>query len=405
MKKIVLLSFMSASVLMAGGYKIPELSLNAVALSAANIAQNHSADAAYYNPANMVFMSDAQRVEADLMYIGLNAPNYKATGVEIDAKDEKFIVPSVHYVSGKAGEARVGLSVISPAGLSKRWSDAPAVYSAEEFTLQTVEINPSVAIPIGDKAALACGFRIISSEGIVKSTSPIASRDMSGSSLDYAYNLAWSYKPTSALDIALTYRSQVNLTEEGDATLSFRDMTNRFGGGAGALYTSQSGSTVTIPIPATISAAVAYTFASQTTVEVVYEKNMWSAYNQLDFDYSGSVNPVTNIVFGTPVTKDWKDTTVYRLGITQELDAFTLMAGAVIDETPVPEETFSFELPDSNSLSLSLGGRYKIDEQLSVGLAGLYSMRESRSVTNSSILGEFTNANVLLVSAGLEYKF
>lgn len=60
MKKIALLSLVTASVLMAGGYKIPETSLNAVALSAANIAHSHGADAAYYNPANMVFMEDKE---------------------------------------------------------------------------------------------------------------------------------------------------------------------------------------------------------------------------------------------------------------------------------------------------------------------------------------------------------
>ena len=58
MKKILLMSLVASSILMAGGYKIPEASTNAVALGAANIAHNHSADAAYYNPASMVFMSD-----------------------------------------------------------------------------------------------------------------------------------------------------------------------------------------------------------------------------------------------------------------------------------------------------------------------------------------------------------
>ncbi|PHQ64720.1 MAG: aromatic hydrocarbon degradation protein [Sulfurimonas sp.] len=399
MKKIVLLSLIASSMLMAGGYKIPETSLNGVALSAANIAHNKSADAAYYNPANMVFMEDTNHMEVDLTYIGLDPINYKGTHAltgpmnhDIDSKSESFFIPSVHYVSGKAGETRIGLSICAPGGLSKRWDDMPAVYSAEEFTLQAVEINPTVAIPINDKLAVAFGFRIVHSEGIVKSTSPGGSRDMTADSIDYGYNFALAYKPTTDLEMAFTYRSQINLTEEGNAKL-YSD--------AGATKIYDGGGTLTIPLPAFASFAVAYTLPSKTTVEFVYERNMWSAYKNLDFGYDSPMPAA----FDDPIAKDWKDTNAFRLGITQELDNMTLMAGMVYDETPVPEKTVGFELPDSNSFSVSLGGRYQVNDKIEVGLAALYSMRESRTVKNDSLDGEFSNGNVLIVSTGVSYKF
>ena len=65
MKKLTLLSLAVASALYAGGYKIPETSVNGVALSAANVAHSQNADAAYYNPANMSFMADENALEAD----------------------------------------------------------------------------------------------------------------------------------------------------------------------------------------------------------------------------------------------------------------------------------------------------------------------------------------------------
>lgn len=405
MIKIALLSLVTASVVMAGGYKIPETSLNGVALSAANIAHNKSADASYYNPANMAFMQDSNHLEVDLTYIGLYPVNYTgthaATGTyihNIDAQSESFIVPSVHYVSGKAGETRIGLSITTPGGLSKRWTEQPAKSTAEEFTLKVVEINPSVAIPVNDKVAVAFGFRIVHSEGIVKAsgthpTYGAYSQDMKGNSLDFGYNLALSYKPTSEWDVALTYRSQVNLTEDGDADLSMP-----LAGVAPGNY----GASVTIPLPATASLALAYTLPSKTTIELVYERNMWSAYKSLDFDYD---NAYAEGAFGTSKIKKWNDTSAFRLGITQELDNMTLMAGAVYDESPVPDETIGFELPDSNSLSVSLGGRYQINKEFDIGLAALYSMRESRTVKTSTLDGEFTNANVLIASFGVGYKF
>ncbi len=399
MIKIALFSFGTLSVLVAGGYTIPETSLNSVALSAANIAHNHSADTAYYNPANMAFMKDENSLEVDMMYVGLGSNNYKgthsATGEirhDIDSKSEKFLVPSFHYVSSKANEARVGLSIVVPAGLSKRWDIQPAKSFAEEFTLQVVEINPSVAFTLHDKVALAFGFRILQSEGIVKS-SGLVSRDLKGNSIDYGYNLALSYKPLTDLDIALTYRSKVNLTLQGDAKLY-----------SGITLAYDNDVSVGVPLPATASIAFAYTLPFKTTLEFVYERDFWSAYHELDFDYATSIGGLTPY-FDTPIAKDWNDINIFRLGITQELDKLSLMAGMVYSESAIPEETFSFELPETNSLSLSLGGRYQISEKVDIGLAALYSMRETRSVTNNSLSGEFSNGNILLVSAGIGYKF
>lgn len=77
MRKIGLLSLGATTALLAGGYKIPETSTNAVALGAANIAHNHkNADVAYYNPVKMVFMEDKNNLEVDVMYIGLDKVKY-----------------------------------------------------------------------------------------------------------------------------------------------------------------------------------------------------------------------------------------------------------------------------------------------------------------------------------------
>jgi long-chain fatty acid transport protein len=402
--KTTVLSLIATTAIYAGGYKIPETSLNGIALSAANVAHGHGADTAYYNPANMAFMKDENRLEADLIYIGLDPVKYKGTVgsdptvYDIDAKSESFLIPSLNYVSPKLGNARVGLSIVVPGGLSKRWDNSPAKDVAQEFTLEVVEINPSVAIPVNDKLAIAFGFRILYSNGIVKSTSPAtASRDMTGDSIDFGYNVALAYKPTKQLEFGLTYRSKVNLSEEGNAKL--------YVGGAGVY---DGGSSVSVPLPALFNAAVAYTFESKTTVEFVYERNFWSSYNQLDFNYVSSI-PTILTPMDAPIAKNWKDTSAYRLGITQELGKMSLMAGVVYDNSPVPDSSLSFELPDSDSLSVSLGGRYKINDKLDVGLSALYSMRDSRTISaannNNKLNGEFSNADVLIISAGLGYKF
>ena len=419
MKKIALVSFMTASIMMAGGYKIPETSTNAVALGAANIAHNqNNADAAYYNPAKMVFMSNENHIEADLTYIHLDkvkyAGTYKGNGpYDLASESENFYIPTLHYVSPALGEnsARIGISITAPGGLSKQWKTEPAKTSAEEFTLEILEINPTVAFKVNDKLGFGVGFRILRTSGVVKSDgttgSPLAtttaSRDMNGDSVDFGYNLAVAYNPTDNLELGLTYRSKVNLTLNGSAKLA----TNYT---AVSPYTYDGGSGVTVPLPATLSLAGAYTFSTKTTLEVVYERTYWSAYQKLDFTYPVTlVNPVLNSAFDNAKIKDWKDTNTFRFGLTQELNEMTLMAGLVIDETPVPEKTLGYELPDTDSIAVSLGGRYKINDKMDLGLSALYSMHEKRtvsaSVNDNKIDGEFTDGDVLIISAGLGYKF
>ena len=403
--KLTTLSLVATTAIYASGYKIPETSTNSVALGGANIAHVQSADAAYDNPANMVFMSDTNHMEADLMYIGTSPTNFKGattdpsgtttTGHDISAEEQAFLIPSLHYVSPKLGvnDARIGVSVVVPGGLTREWKDQPAKSTAEEFSLQVIEINPTAAFKVSDTVGFAVGFRIIHSEGIVKSTST-ASRDMAGDSLDFGYNFAFAYKPTSDLDFGLTYRSNVHLGQEGNAKLSI---------GEAKVY--DGGATVSVPLPAALSIAGAYTFSTDTTVEFVYERTFWSAYESIDFGYTSSIPNILVPSFDNPLAKNWVDTNAFRLGLTQELDSMTLMAGVVFDETPTPEATLGFESPGSDSLSVSFGGRYELSENIDMGLGILYSMKEDRTVKNASIDGEFTDSNALLISAGLGYKF
>ena len=395
--KITTLSLVAVGTLYGGGYKVPETSLDAIALSAANVAHSHGAENAYSNPANMVFMDDKQNIEADLISIGLDPVEYKSNDgtTDIHAKKENFLLPSLHYVSKRVGNnARIGLSIVVPGGLSKRWSDSPAVERAKEFTLKITEINPTAAFKINETLGIAVGFRVVHSTGIVKS-SGAASRDMTGDSLDMGYNLALAYKPTKALEFGLTYRSKVDLTVEGNAKLYI---------GNAKVY--DGGSSVTVPLPATTDAAIAYTFPTQTTVEFVYERVDWSAYKNLDFNYVSKIPTILGPYFDKSISKDWKDTSAYRLGITQQMDKYTFMVGAVKDESPVPDKSLSFELPDADSISVSGGVRYQYSKNINVGFAALYSMRDTRRVTNSDgVDGEFSNANVLIMSAGLGYKF
>jgi len=400
--KLTTLSLIASSAIYANGYKVPENSVSSVSLLAANIAHSSGADTAYYNPANMAFMKDENNLELGLMLISVESSKFDGKGEvakewitadHIESESELPIIPSIHFVSSKYNNFTFGFSMVVPSGVTKEWEVRPAKDKAEQFTLEVIELNPTVAYKINDKMAIALGLRALKSSGIVKSTSS-ASRDMEGESFDFGYNLALAYKPTSALEIGVTYRSKVNLEEEGNAKLYIGNAKVYDGGGS-----------VEVPLPAQFNLAVAYTFDSQTTLEVVYEKSFWSAYKTLDFNYISNIPAILQPSMDNPISKDWEDTITFRIGVTQELNELTLMAGLTIDETPIPDKSLSFELPGTDSTAISFGAKYKVNENLTAGFGMLCSMKESRKVINEELQGEFASGETYIFSTGIGYKF
>ena len=418
----MLAGLLCSSFAWSAGFKLPEQSLNGTALASAYVANANGADAAYYNPAAMVFNQDRSQLEASVALIHLTSIDFSgsvitpfgpvAGGSFTDSsKIENFILPNFHYVSPAVDKARFGLSILSPAGLSKRW-EGPAQALAEEFTLITMEINPTAAYQLADNFSVGGGLRAVYSDGKVKSTynvvlpgDPVLARDLEGDSWDFGYNLALLFKPSDKVSLAATYRSKIELNVEGDADLQWRDPLTVF-----APSVSYNGdASVEVPIPAALNLAVAFDVTQSTTVELSFERTYWSAYESLDFEYSttfSGLHPFS--AFDDPQPRNYKDANTYRIGLTHQYDEdLKLMAALAYDETPVPSDTLGFELPDSNNYAVSFGAEYKMDDQMSVGGSFLFADKDSRSVANSpeGITGEFKGAAAYLLRVGLKYQF
>jgi long-chain fatty acid transport protein len=390
----------------ASGYRIPEQSADSVAKSGAHIASATGADASYYNPANMSFAEDGWLTEVDFTYIHLTEIDYTDSRSPLmngTSETENFLLPTVFMVSPDFNKFRFGFSVTAPFGLAKRWEDPfPATY-ARKFSLQVFDVNPAVSYAVTDYLSVSGGVRLLMAKAIARNggrtTEGIGfDRDLEGNwEADYGYNLAVAVQPMEALNLSVTYRSHVDLELTGDAVLS----TNY-----PAPYTFESDGNVTLPAPAVLTVAGAYTW-EDLTVELAWDRTFWSEYEELDIQYSTPLrHPVLAQIFGPPVAKNWDDTDAFRISASYVFnETFTGMVGFAIDENPVPEETLSFELPDSDAMLFSIGGRIKLSEQMELGLGFLYDLKDSRRVSNDSIVGEFENASAILVSAGLSYKF
>jgi long-chain fatty acid transport protein len=411
MKKIISVVFL-AGLLAAGsawasGYRIPEQSVDSTAKAGAHIASANGADASYYNPANMSWSSaDTWQVEGDLTYLHLPSVTYsddRSATLNGDSEKENFLLPTLFMVSPEYNKFRFGFSVTEPYGLSKRWEQPYPRTFAEEYSLKVVDINPTISYKFCDSFSLAAGPRLLYSSAKVKSNGVVsppytASRSMDGDTTELGWNVALSARPTKELTLAATYRSEVDLDLDGDALL----------------YTSlpvptssvATGGSVTIPAPAVLSLSAAYTF-EKLTVDLTWDRTYWSEYENISFQYDTSLtNPVLIGAFGMATPKNWDDSDAYRLGFSYELnETWTLMAGFGYDESPVPDATLLFELPDSDAYLYSVGARYQLSAQMEIGAGYLYDHKKSRSVSNEKLDGTFTDSAAHLLTVGLAYTF
>ncbi|WP_456451564.1 OmpP1/FadL family transporter [Hydrogenimonas sp.] len=407
----------AAASLQASAYKLPEQSVRSMALSAAYVAGTVGADTNYYNPANMGWMDEGHWVEGALTVIHL--PSIEFTGTvdsvagtplpaDSQSKTEDFLVPTFHYVGPKFGNWRFGVSAVAPGGLSKRWRDQPQRSTAEEFTLSIIEVNPAFSYTFNDQWSMGGGVRVVYTDGTVRAYGVdnlgnfLYAENLEGDSFDFGYNLALSYRPQKETVLSVTYRSNVDLTVEGTAKGGFSISK----GGVTAQPWFDTDADVSVPLPATLAVAAAHDFG-RVKLEVVYERTYWSEYEKLDFNFD---DPNVDALFGTPVDKDWDDTNTFRVGLTWHVDSkWDMMFGYGWDETPIPEKTLAFELPDSDAQIFSVGAMIQISKQLEAGFGLLYDSKKKRSVSSppneNGIDGTFDKGGAYLATVGMGYRF
>jgi len=347
LSSIVVLSIVGSS--LGAAYKIPEQSTRSMALAGAYVAGADSADAAYFNPANMSWIEGFLNFEIGFKYIHL--PPVKFDGL---ALDPITLSPIISQAQTEPEKFKFGISLTTPAGLSKRWKVDPQKFTAEEFTLKVGELNPTLSYKISSKLSLGAGIRLIYAKGIAKYQHPLA------------------------------YKVDMEVCQ-------------RFA----------TGGKVQIPIPSSLNFGIVYTYKKKTKLEFVFERTFWSAYNNLDFDFDNPILESSNL--GQPRKRDWEDTNTFRFGITHSIsDKFDLMFGYAIDETPIPELTLGFELPDSFGKIYSFGFLMHPSQTLEIGFAFLYVKKDDRYIDYinlNGIKGRFTDLKAQLLNISLGYKF
>jgi len=234
-----------------------------------------------------------------------------------------------------------------------------------------VSVNPNVAVKVTDKLSAAFGVEAMYLNFNLKKKINLGAlgegdTDLEADGMGYGFNMALHYQPCDYAKLGLSYRSPVTMKVTGDANFSGIPSTPiPIGGGsflpfdaAGAFKDTSAHGTVTLPD--SFSFGVAVYPMDKLSVEVGAVYTLWSKYDELKIGFGDDVIPVNgnpfNLTNETTSPKNWNDVWRFNVGVEYAaLDWLDLRLGYVYDNTPVPDETIDYLLPDSDRQIFSTG--------------------------------------------------
>lgn len=397
---------LAAQTVFGAGFGIYEGSARGNAMGTEVTADPASPSILYNNAAGMTELEGTQ-VELGATFIRPQQTVVTATpaGVNNNYADSKWWIPPNAYVTHQFGDkVWAGLGIFSRYGLGVDYEDDwTGRYNIQEITIQSLDVNPSVAFKVMDNLSLAAGLRAewfdLEMYRAIPTGAPFVDPDLQlklcGDSWGIGYNLGAYYKATEWLSLGLAYDSEIDQEVEGDYSATHPlGMTLSQGDGSGD---------ITTPGIVRLGASIQATEKLTLNVGVIY--TMWSSYDELAIEFAP---PLLGKVPASVAEKDWDDVFRYQVGMEYALNGnWALRAGYVFDETPDPDRTMDYIVPANDRNLFSVGAGYKQGDFF-CDLSYTYLMILDRDVAprpaDGVVPGSFEDGDAHMIGISAGYK-
>ena len=333
-------------------------------------------------------------------------PAKLASSSESDIAPDAF-VPATYFIQPLNDQWAWGIGLFSNYGLSTEYSKTfPAGAGAGDTELLTFNINPNIAYRINSNFSVGAGINAVYAQaelnryaGALAITPPLNSdtaiAHLKGDTWGFGWNVGTLYEINENNRLALTYRSQVDLSFDGD----FKGSTSNFQTVDGNLK---------LDLPAQAEFAGYHRLSPQFAVHYSVNWTDWSAFQELKATSSQCAG-------GVCLQKDekFKDSTRYSIGGTWYINpAWEARMGFAYDNTPIEADYRSLSIPDSDRVWYSAGATYHINTDMSVDFGMAYldgkevDVNEGLRNHSDSLRWKGTShGNAFLASAQFNMKF
>lgn len=411
------------------GFAIIEQSVSGLGSAFAGAAASaEDASTIFFNPAGMTKLKDKTSVVGALHYINPSLEfSNTASGVTGNDGGEAgvaAVVPNVYYVNKMDNGSYFGLGINAPFGLSTDYDEGwRGRFYALESSMQTVNINPSMAFQANSKLSIGVGINIqyatakltraidvttvcgylsgIPGSGVAAcGATNEGEAEVTGSSIAWGANYGVLYDFSDATRIGFHYRTGVRhrIDGEGEFTGIHTNLTT-----AGFLVDSDAEAVVNLPATASLSLSQNVSPAMTILADATWTN--WDQLSELRVTYDQGRQ-------GDTVEKlEWQNTGRYSVGMLYGLsDNMTLRAGVALDQSPTPNEEYrSVRVPDADRTWVAVGLGYKLNNGMKIDAAIANLSVDEADVNknegfNGQLTGEFdSSVNIFSVQASMSF--
>jgi long-chain fatty acid transport protein len=335
----------------ASGFLIYDLSGEAIGRASAVTASTSEPAAVWFNPAALAYMGGVRASAGGVLVTAKSSFSPAGGGAATDSQRGNFALPTLFASAALHDRVALGLGVYTAFGIGIEWPDDWVGREATiAASLKTVAFNPTVAVKVTPRLALAAGFDAI--RGAVDFTNGLpaivgGNVRLVGGAWGFGANAGLLFRlAPERLHIALTYRSRVKLSfDHGQADFSPNPEFER--------TLPDQGGTATITLPDIITLGVMARPRPNLTLELDANVVLWSTYDHVDINFNMAPQKV--------LRPQGQDTYTLRAGAEwapARLPALRARGGLIYDHTAIPSSGLGPGLPDSSRVDLALGAGY-----------------------------------------------
>jgi long-chain fatty acid transport protein len=373
------------------------------------IAQVDDSSAVQQNPANLTDLTNTDlQVTPSIVYIGVDFKS--AGGQAANTQSPWKLLPNMFAsVPFANGNAAFGLGITVPYGLSMEWDRNSSAFNPTTGTwayigtggapyytkLTTINFNPTLSWKMGQELRVGVGLDVMWSDLEFKqSISPALPNWWAkayGDGVGVGANLGITWQITDRQRLAVTYRSPMNISYNGN----FR----QYNSPAGNLDSSFGSE---IKFPTIVGLGYGLQINDKIRVESDLEWVQFSRFQNLAANVGS--NPY---VPSQTIPENWRDTFTAGIGGDWKFAPnWVARAGYQFYQSPVPDSTFSPTIPDANQNVFTVGLGWEGHHSSLEAAYGLdfYNTRNITTDQNPAFDGKYT-FNVHLFSLSYRYSF
>jgi len=298
--------------------------------------------------------------------------NTQSFSAESENMDSVLFTPFSLFAAWRRPGSRFtfGIGVHNPFGYQTRWDDNWKGKSiVQESSINSLYIQPTLSYRIDDRIGVGVGLVYSLGNFLIRKSLPIIGKNNTGSWVELSgngngigFNAGFFFRPNPRLSLGINYRSGIQLPIQ-DGKLNFNVPVSQR-----SEYEKDSVFSTTLSFPGILSFGMSYQLQNDLIVAIDLNYTQWEVYDQLEIQLQ---NPDVQIRdLDEVIERNFKNSYSVRLGVEYQMNPTNyLRFGAIYNQSPVKEEYVSPELPDLNSIGMTIGYGRTIFNHFQVDIA------------------------------------